>query len=193
MSLWRRGNKGEGQDTTEDNPQEKKATRQGRGPAVAMEIKLLAIEALESGMIRAEIGELVGVGVATLDKWKKLYNEGGVEALRRTPSSTGVRERCKVIETRIVAQRREHPEYGVRRIRDELRRDEGISVSAEKVRTTLNEAGLGNPPPTPKRKPPQIRRFERACPNALWQIDIFTFQLKRMYPVYLIGRFDHLP
>jgi len=27
-------------------------------------------------------------------------------------------------------------------------------------------------------------------PNALWQIDIFTFKLKRMYPVYLIGIID---
>jgi hypothetical protein len=27
-------------------------------------------------------------------------------------------------------------------------------------------------------------------PNALWQIDIFTFQLKRMYPVYLVGIID---
>ena len=33
-----------------------------------------------------------------------------------------------------------------------------------------------------------MRRFERALPNALWQIDIFTFELKRMYRVYLVGQ-----
>jgi transposase InsO family protein len=90
----------------------------------------------------------------------------------------------------VVALRQEHPERGVRRIRDDLRRNEGLEVSAEKVRTVVSEAGLGNPPPQPRRRPPGIRRFERSCPNALWQIDIFTFQLKRMYPVYLIGVID---
>ena len=58
------------------------------------------------------------------------------------------------------------------------------------MRTVVNDAGLGNPPPTPHRRPPQVRRFERSLPNALWQIDIFTFQLKRMYRVYLVGIID---
>jgi transposase InsO family protein len=94
------------------------------------------------------------------------------------------------LEEKIVALRREHPEHGVRRIRDDLRRHEGLDVSAEKVRTVVNEQGLGNSPPPPRHRPPRVRRFERSCPNALWQIDIFTFQLKRMYPVYLIGILD---
>jgi transposase InsO family protein len=84
----------------------------------------------------------------------------------------------------------ENPEAGVRRIRDDLRRNEGVSVSAEKVRQVVNEAGLGNPPPQPARRPPRERRFEREIPNAMWQIDIFTFQLKRMYPAYLVGIID---
>jgi hypothetical protein len=36
----------------------------------------------------------------------------------------------------------------------------------------------------------QTRRFEKEIPNSLWQIDIFTFNLKRMYPVYLVGMID---
>ncbi len=40
------------------------------------------------------------------------------------------------------------------------------------------------------KRPPQVRRFERPVPNALWQTDIFTFNLKRMYKVYLIGIID---
>jgi hypothetical protein len=35
-----------------------------------------------------------------------------------------------------------------------------------------------------------VRGFERSLPNALWQIDILTFQLKRMYRVYLVGIID---
>jgi transposase InsO family protein len=95
-----------------------------------------------------------------------------------------------VLEEKIVALRRENPEYGVRRIRDELWRHEGIEVSAEKIRTVVNDAELGNAPPEPHRRGVTPRRFERSCPNALWQIDIFTFHLKRMYPVYLIGIID---
>jgi transposase InsO family protein len=155
-----------------------------------MEVKILALEALDSGLPAIEVGELVGVGSGTIHKWRKDYADGGVQGLCRKASSIGVRKQCSVLEEKIVALRRENPEHGVRRIRDDLRRHEGIEVSAEKVRTVVNESGLGNPPPKPSRRPPGIRRFERSCPNALWQIDIFTFQLKRMYPVYLIGILD---
>jgi transposase InsO family protein len=94
------------------------------------------------------------------------------------------------LEERIEEYRREHPEAGVRRIRDELRREEAVEVSAETVRRVVNDAGLGNPPQRSKRRPRQIRRFERELPNAMWQIDIFTFELKRMYKVYLVGMID---
>jgi transposase InsO family protein len=155
-----------------------------------MEVKILALEALDSGLSAAEVGELVGVGSGTIHKWRKDYADGGVQGLCRKASSIAIRKQCSVLEEKIVAHRRENPEHGVRRIRDDLRRHEGLDVSAETVRTVVNDAGLGNPPPQPRRRAPGVRRFERSCPNAMWQIDIFTFQLKRMYPVYLIGILD---
>jgi transposase InsO family protein len=161
-----------------------------RSPPVAMEVKILAVEALDSGLSAIEVGELVGVGPGTIHKWRKDYSEVGVQGLCRKASSIAIRKQCSVLEEKIVALRRENPEHGVRRIRDDLRRHEGIDVSAEKVRTVVNESGLGNPPPQPRRRPPGVRRFERSCPNAMWQIDIFTFQLKQMYSVYLIGIVD---
>ncbi|HEY5624018.1 MAG TPA: hypothetical protein VIV14_09665, partial [Gammaproteobacteria bacterium] len=45
-------------------------------------------------------------------------------------SSIAVRKQCSLLEEKIVAHRREHPDHGVRRIRDDLRRHEGIDVSA---------------------------------------------------------------
>jgi transposase InsO family protein len=166
-------------------------TKAGKGsPPVALEVKLLAIEALDSELTPRDVAEVVGVAPTTIETWRRLHREGGVAALSRKAASIGVRRQCSQLEERILTHRREHPERGVRRIRDELRRDEGLSVSAEKIRTVVNDAGLGNPPPTPRRRPPQIRRFERELPNALWQVDIFTFQLKRMYPVYMIGIID---
>jgi transposase InsO family protein len=161
-----------------------------RSPPVAMEVKLLALEGLEAGLSAEEVGELAGVSGTTIHKWRSQYAEGGVPAMCRKASSIGVRHQCSVLEEKILAHRQAHPEHGVRRIRDDLRRQEGLEVSAEKVRTVVNDAGLGQPPPQPHRRPPGIRRFERVCPNALWQIDIFTFGLKRMYQVYLVGIID---
>ncbi len=188
MSLWRFRKKA--QERADTGRAEKSKKRVKRSPPVAMEVKVLAIEALEAGLSAEEVGELAGVIPATIQKWHRQCTEGGMEALARKASSIGVRNQCSVLEERILARRKAHPEHGVRRIRDDLRREEGLLVSAEKVRTTVKEAGLGNPPPQAHRRPPGERRFERVLPNALWQIDIFTFQLKRMYPVYLVGIID---
>jgi hypothetical protein len=43
-----------------------------------MEVKVLAIEALESGLSASEIGELVGVGAGTIHKWRKDYAAASV-------------------------------------------------------------------------------------------------------------------
>ncbi len=188
MSLWSFRKKAKAPTDAVRAEKSKKTIK--RSPPVAMEVKVLAIEALEAGLSAEEVGELAGVSPATVQKWRSQYSEGGVEALARKASSIGVRHQCSVLEERILARRKAHPEHGVRRIRDDLRREEGLLVSAEKVRTTVKEAGVGNPPPKAHRQPPQERRFERVLPNALWQIDIFTFQLKRMYPVYLVGIID---
>jgi transposase InsO family protein len=155
-----------------------------------MEVKLLAIEALENGAEKRDVARIIGVGLSTITKWHNQYNEGGVSGMCRRASSISVRKQCTKLEEKILAHRSEHPEHGVRRIRDELRRSDGLAVSAEKVRSVVNAAGLGNPPPVPHRRPPAMRRFERTLPNAMWQIDIFTFQLKRLYRVYLIGIID---
>jgi transposase InsO family protein len=188
MSLWSFRKKTQQPADTGHAQKRKKTVK--RSPPVAMEVKVLAIEALEAGLSAEEVSELAGVIPTTVQKWRKQYAEGGIEALARKASSIGVRNQCSVLEERIVARRKAHPERGIRRIRDDLRREEGLEVSAEKVRTTVKEAGVGNPPPKAQRRGPQERRFERVLPNALWQIDIFTFQLKRMYPVYLVGIID---
>jgi len=154
------------------------------------EVKLLAVEALELGLEVDEVSEIIGAGNSTIVKWRKLYYEGGEKALIRQAVYPGTRKICGTLERRIKQMRLENPEAGVRRIRDELKRDQNIMVSAETVRRVVNEAGIGNPPVQSKRRPPAVRRFEKEIPNALWQIDIFTFNLKRMYQVYLVGIID---
>jgi transposase InsO family protein len=188
MTLWKRIKKIK--EPADSGQVQKPRKTIKRAPPVAMEVKLLALEGLEAGLSAEEVGELAGVSGTTVGKWRSQYAEGGVQGMCRRASSIGVRHQCSALEEKILAHRKAYPEHGVRRIRDDLRRQEGLEVSAEKVRSVVNEAGLGNAPPQPHRRPPGIRRFERVCPNALWQIDIFTFHLKRMYQVYLIGIID---
>ncbi len=151
---------------------------------------MLAIEALNCGADREDIAQVLDVRPTTLHKWVKLYQEEGISGLCRKPSNKTVRKQCTELEKRIISHRQDHPGQGVRRIRDEMRMHEGIAVSAEKIRQTVNSANIGNPVPKSHKRPPQIRRFERSVPNAMWQIDIFTFNLKRMYKVYLVGIID---
>ncbi len=186
MEFFRKRKKSKTKQTNETLPVKPNKKRK----ALPAEIKLLAVEAMESGLSPEEAGEIVGAHKSTVSGWRRLYLEGGERALIRQKSNPGTRRLCGELEKRIEELRRDNPEAGVRRIRDDLRRNEGLEVSAETVRRVVNDAGLGNPPVQHKRKPPQIRRFERELPNALWQIDIFTFQLKRMYPVYLVGIID---
>ena len=164
--------------------------RSSSGRRFPLEVKLLAAQAKDAGLGPKEVAELIGASAHSVSKWHKLYQEGGPEVLMTQSSSPGTERICRELERRIELYRREYPSAGVRRIRDSLRREEGLSVSAETVRRVVNEAGLGNDPPEPKRRGPEIRRFEREVPNALWQIDIFTFELKRQYRVYLIGIID---
>ncbi len=168
--------------------QAKKKTK--HSSPVTFEAKVLAIEAVLVGADRQDVCDVLGVKSNTISNWLKVYREAGIGGLCRKPSNNVVRKQCTELEKCIIAHRTANPDHGVRRIRDELRSNSCLAVSAEKVRQTVNAAGIGNPPVKPHKRPPQVRRFEREIPNAMWQIDIFTFNLKRMYKVYLVGIID---
>ena len=191
MAFWKRkkrGKKGkESRVKTATNSSPPPTTKRRFLPT---EVKVLAVEACEAGLTPKEVSEIIGAAPATITKWMTIKQKEGLEALARKASNPGTRRLCSQLEGYIKQFRMDNPDAGVRRIRDELRRHEGLEVSAESVRQVVNRAGLGNPPPVPKRKPAQIRRFERQIPNAMWQIDIFTFELKRMYRVYLVSIID---
>ena len=88
-----------------------------------MEVKLLAIEAWEAGLTAREVAELADVSTATVSAWRNLHREGGVAAMSRKPTSPGAQRICRQLEERITAQRKAHPERGVRRISDDLRQE----------------------------------------------------------------------
>lgn len=185
MAFWKKKKRSSARSTEEHEARPAKRRR-----ILPLEVKILAVEARAAGLTAKEISEVTGSSPGTIDKWYKTYKTGGTEGLVRSVSNPGARKICSELERRIEQHRTDYPEHGVRRIRDELRRDDNVEVSAETVRRVVNDAGLGNEPHRSKPRPPQVRRFERKIPNAMWQIDIFTFELKRMYKVYLVGIID---
>ncbi len=167
-----------------------KKTKKRSGKPVPFEIKAMAMEAIISGADRGDVAQVAGVQPCTIDRWLNIYKHEGLGGLCSRPSTISASKVCRALEERIIRHRQENPDHGVRRVHDELRNNEALDISPEKIRQVVNGAGLGGKPVKSKRRPPQIRRFERKVPNAMWQIDIFTFELKRMYKAYLIGIID---
>ena len=73
------------------------------------------------------------------------------------------------------------PDFGLKKVRDFLRRFQGVKVSTGTVARTLDARAIDRARPKKRRpkKRPQVRRFERARPGELWQSDITSFVLTR--------------
>jgi transposase InsO family protein len=67
-----------------------------------------------------------------------------------------------------------------------------LKVSRGTVAKVLERQGHARKKMVKRRrnKPVQVRQFERAKPNDLWQTDIMTFMLRGQYRVYVIGFMD---
>ncbi|MHB8899450.1 MAG: hypothetical protein ACYC6Y_11935 [Thermoguttaceae bacterium] len=72
-----------------------------------------------------------------------------------------------------------HPDWGCQRISDMLARGPALPASPAAVARVLHEAGYQMQEQATRPHPPQVRSFQRAQPNQLWQTDLFTFVLKR--------------
>ena len=79
MSFWKRSKQVSGSaPRASDASRVQKAKRTiKRSTTVAMEVKILALEALDAGLSAMEVGELVGVGSGTIHSWRKDYADGG--------------------------------------------------------------------------------------------------------------------
>ena len=149
--------------------------------AHSLEVRRRAVRlCLEEGFPVERVARQMGVGRSTLDKWVKLYREQGEAGLQSQPRPAG-RPRPQVaaaVKTKVVELKRRHPDLGVQKISQFLRRVFFLPVSRETVRRTLQEQQLlKKRKPKPPRNPRKPRFFERSTPNQLWQTDIFTFRL----------------
>lgn len=152
------------------------------------EFRLKVVKAIvEDGQEPGEVCAALGVGTTTVDKWLKKFGVGGVEAL--IPGKRGPKKKPRKSDAKraaVVTAKRTSPDFGTRRISDELRRFEGLAISEAMVRRILHEEGLlaARPAQLP-RGPTPPRRFERAQPNQLWQSDIFSFLLRKHERLYV--------
>jgi transposase InsO family protein len=168
----------------------------GARPRYTPEQRRAAIEAFgRSGRTIADFAALWGVSNPTLSSWLKRYAEEGPKGLQdRIKAGPGrPRKIPPAVREEIAEIKLRFPGFGMRKVRDWLRRFRGVRVSAGTVQKTLAERGLARTGPAPKRKPKKKppRRFERARPMQLWQSDITSYMLTRQsVRVYLVVFLD---
>ena len=145
------------------------------------EVRRKAVQlCLEESFPVQQVAHEMGVGQSTLSKWVRLYRAQGEVGLQSKPRRPN-RPRPKVapaVKAQVVELKRHHPDFGIKKISQFLRRMWFLAVSRETVRRTLHEQQLlKKPRRKPQRNPPKPRFFERSTPNQMWQTDIFTFRL----------------
>lgn len=147
-----------------------------------------AVQAYErSGMTLEVFARTYGCSPWTLRTWLRRYAEGGPRALETRPrgrppgSGGGIPRVSPQVQAEIVRTKTRFPDFGLKKVRDFLRRFQSVSVSTGTVARTLDRAGVERAPARKKRgkKRPVVRRFERSRAGELWQSDITSFNLTR--------------
>jgi len=170
--------------------------RSGR-PNFSAEERRAALEAwAKSGLTAVAFAKLWGVSSGSLRDWRSLYEQGGPKALEPKklgrPRGEGRSMLPTALQAEIVRTKQRFPTFGLKKVRDFLKRFAGSTVSTGSVRKVLASEGLHAPVTTPrKRKAPLVRRFERSKPGELWQTDITSYVLTRSkVRVYLVVFLD---
>jgi transposase InsO family protein len=115
-----------------------------------------------------------GVSRQTVHAWLARYEAAGLEGLadRSHRPASCPHQMDAVAEARVLELRRVHRSWGPRRIRFELRRLGVAPVPSESgVYRALVRAGLIEPGRR-RRRDERWRRWERAAPMELWQMDV---------------------
>ncbi len=166
----------------------KAVTRRHSRRSFSAEERRAAVEAYErSDRTQADFAKLWGCSLASLSKWRRRYREEGPQGLEPRPmGKRGSRPAARTVSVpvreKIVEVQAQHPDFGLRKIRDFLARFGGAKVSAGTVRSVLTEHGvpaLPAPKKRPRRRVKPPRRFERARAGQMWQTDITSYVLAR--------------
>ena len=171
------------------------ASRRPKCHSYPAELKLRAVKLhLEEGFDLKLVAQEVGASDVSIREWIRRYQEqgrAGLESHMGRPRKAAKPKLPPLVKQEIVATKKQHPGYGVRRIAHWLRRALFLPASPETVRRTLHQHQLlpKTKPRRMKKNPPKPRFFERTTPNQMWQSDIFCFRLDGRN-AYLIGFID---
>ena len=171
------------------------ATRRTKCPRYPAELKLRAVKLhVEEGFDLKLVAQEVGASDVSIREWIRRYQEygrAGLEAPIGKPRKAAKPKLPPLVKQEIVAVKKQHPAYGVRRIAHWLRRALFLPASPETVRRTLHQHQMlpKTKPRRMKKNPPKPRFFERTTPNQMWQSDIFCFRLDGRN-AYLTGFID---
>lgn len=187
LCAWRRRLQEEGESGLATREPERNPSGR-RGPVRTPDARRAAVEAYQrSGMKLEQFARTYGCSPWTLRGWLKRYQAGGPKALEtraagRKPGSAGGFARVsESVRAEILRTKSHFPDFGLKKVRDFLRRFQSVSVSTGTVARTLEDAGVEREPARKKRRAKRavVRRFERARPGELWQSDITSFNLTR--------------
>jgi transposase InsO family protein/transposase-like protein len=161
--------------------------------------KLEVVQARQRGLTLAEIWALYRAGNRAITQWMKAYEEHGLVGLEQTNNRAVRGMSARVAAAEQVLEQAMHVSaaapataVGAGKAQGALYRHGFLGLARETVRKLLRRNGRGPILLGRRRrnKPPQVRSFERANPNELWQTDIMSFMIKGQYRVYLIGFMD---
>jgi transposase len=160
---------------------------------ISPEQRLLVLDTWRrSGLPATDFSTIVGIPKHTLYTWKKRFEQEGPAGLMDRPRGGRKGSRLPELTKRTILMLKEsNPDWGCQRISDMLVRGPALPASPTAVARVLKEAGYELEEVPTHRHPDQVRRFERARSNQLWQTDLFTFVLKRQNRrVYLVAFMD---
>jgi transposase InsO family protein len=155
------------------------------------ELKLQVLdEPARTGESVAEVCRRHGISRETYYLYRRRFAEegiGGLEPRSRRPRVSPARI-DPLLEAEICELRRRHPRFGARRIRAELARAgiEPPAISTVHQALRRNHLVASQPP----RRHKASKRFERECPNDLWQIDATQVSLASGREAWVVDCLD---
>ena len=116
---------------------------------------------LEEGFPVDQVARELGVGFSTLGAWVRRYRTQGEAGLQAKARARPKPQVAPAVKRQAVALKQRHPELGIQKISQFLRRVLFLPVSRETVRRTLHAQAL-----LKRRRPkPQPGRGQRARPK----------------------------
>ncbi len=148
------------------------------------------LEPERTGDTIAEVCRRRGISRQTFYRYRRRYEAEGLQGLDprsrqplRSPGHIDVE-----VEVEICRLRKDHPRWGARRIRSEVRRAGVDPPATSTIHRVLRRNHLVAD--QPKKRPKARKRFEREVPNDLWQIDATRVHLADGTEAWIVDALD---